>query len=115
MLPRANRLASQEIKGIIRQGRRISSPFANLYAIPRAPGQSSRFAFIVSKKVHPHASVRHRYQRLLRYCARQLLAQLDKTPYDIVWVAKPNLIAISNSHALYDKLEPHLSSLYDSN
>lgn len=91
----------------MRSGQRLETPFVSIYA---ARSKAPEVACVVGKRVHAHAVVRHRYQRLLREAARALTAQLP-TPHDMVWVAKPEILRVQKLQELYQSLAPYLEQL----
>lgn len=54
--------------------------------------ESSRFAFIVSKKIDKRATVRNKTKRLYRACLESLLPTLA-SGYDMLFIAKKSLDA----------------------
>lgn len=91
MLPKKYRLPLRtELHRLQKEGRLYHFPFFGLLA-----GKNnlpvSRFAFIVSKKIHKKAVRRNRIKRLLREAARELLPQI-KPGFDVVFLTKKNII-----------------------
>lgn len=78
MLPRTHRLSLRtEFKKIKLEGRLIQGKFFSLLLRVRQDNQPSRFAFIVSKKVHPLSSQRNRVRRLLSEAVYSLLSKYE--------------------------------------
>lgn len=92
----------------MRSGQRLETPFVSIYATPSS--KEPEVACVVGKRVHAHAVIRHRYQRLLREAARSLTAQLP-TPHDMVWVAKPEILTIKKLSELEQSLKPYLNEI----
>lgn len=74
-------------------------------AAPPAPP-----VFIVSKKIHKHAVVRHRYQRLMREVFRVLPPAITEK-YAMVWVAKPEILTVKKLPELKASLAAYLAQL----
>lgn len=90
MVQRGARLAdAQEIKATIRTGRHLNTPYLHIY-ITQTDKPQSRVACIVSKKVAKLAVHRHRYQRMMRHAASEIIADLPQT-VDMVWIAKGSI------------------------
>lgn len=94
----------------MRAGRRVETPCLRLYVAPTSPGVKPAVACIVGKRVHRHATVRHRYQRLMRVAARAVIAHLA-SPRDMVWVAKPEIITVKKLSELEQSLKPYLDDI----
>lgn len=110
MLPRKFRLAKQgDITAAIRQGKCLVTPYVNIHYLPTT-NTHTRVACIVSKKVSPSAVQRHKYQRWLRACARDFINK-QTAYYDMVWIAKPEVVRLSSSKELQKNLEPYLEKI----
>jgi len=100
MLPKKNRLTSDyNFRMVRRKGRRISSPFFDLYYLERRRAPSprlagyppSRFGFVVSTKLDKRAVKRNRVKRVFREAIRPLLPEI-KDGFDFVfWVRRRSL------------------------
>lgn len=95
MLPRANRLTSDyDFRKVRRQGRKIKTPFFDLYYLPRG-GPSSRavshFGFVVSLKLDKRATRRNRSKRIFREEVRSLLPKTRKGFDCAFWVRRRSL------------------------
>lgn len=107
MLPRPARLhRTQDITAVLRHGQRSRTPWVRLYYRPgRTAG--TRVACIVGRQVDPSAVRRKRYQRWLREIARQALASTH-APYDMVWVARPEIRECRSLAALREQIASSL-------
>ncbi len=85
MLSKAYRLPSSEIRGVLKNGHRLMyAPFQLVCVKSNLP--VSRFSFIVSTRIDPHATGRNRIRRLLQEAVRLMMPQI--TPgYNIVITA----------------------------
>lgn len=101
-------MTSQTIKRVLREGDSIPARGLRLY-YRRKAAASAELACIVSKKVHPHATVRHRYQRVLREVGRRLLE--EHPGYDMVIVATPEILQLKKLPDLERSLEPFVKNL----
>ncbi len=104
----ASGVNSQRIQAILRHGQRLETRYATLMVQPMSQG-AAEVACVVGKKVHVSSVVRHRYQRLLRAAARPLIQAGLK--YDMVMVAKPEILSVKNLHELEDVFETHFRHL----
>ncbi len=78
------------------------------------PDISTKFAFVVSKKIHKRAVVRNRIRRLMRECVR-LMIKNNQSPalnkyLSIIFVAKYNAV-----HADFMQIDNSVKSLLDNN
>lgn len=93
MLPRERRLTSNhEFKRVRRSGRKVATPFFDLYylQVGEAP---SRFGFVVSTKLDKRAVKRNRIKRIFREEVRLLLSGV-KAGFDLIfWVKRQSLEA----------------------
>lgn len=111
--PRARLRRSQDIQTTIKHGRSLRTPYVHMYFQSQPNAQNIRLACVVSKRVSASAVVRHRYQRLLRAAARQLLPQLEaRWQGDIVLVALPSITAIKSTAELVESLTPYMAQVY---
>lgn len=92
---------------MIQKGQRLELPQLRIYWRHATP--TPQVACIVGKKVHRLATVRHRYQRLLREAARSLIR--SGLEYDMVMVAKPEILTLKKLSQLQDVLKPHFQNL----
>ncbi|MEK7556502.1 MAG: ribonuclease P protein component [Patescibacteria group bacterium] len=99
---------SLKVRYILRHGHALKSPVASLHYFPRQAAVGE-VACIVGRKVHSQAVSRHRYQRLLREAARRFLKA--NPDYDMVVVAKPEILRVKNLTELQKILQPHLDKL----
>lgn len=91
MLPRPQRLALKtELRRLRKEGKIFHSPFFGLL-MDKNNLQTSRFGFIISKKIHKQAVRRNRVRRLLREAVKGLLPQV-KPGFDAVFLAKKNIL-----------------------
>jgi len=105
-------VTSQAIRRLTQAGSRFDTPIARIYYAP-AEADSPGLACVVGKKVHAHAVVRHRYQRLLRECLHALTSNLPS--YDMVVVAKPAILRVKKRSELQQILEPYFEKLSANN
>jgi len=111
MLPRKHRLTGRHnILRTIRRGRSLSTAYVRIHLLVRAGQDTSRVAFIVSKKVHRSAVKRHTYQRWLRHISGALLPQLTQS-YDMVWIAQPQIAKLKSSREISRHLAAGLKQL----
>lgn len=91
MLPAKNSLKKDiQIQKVLKEGKLVHSESFSVCFTKRATGPS-RFAFVISKKISPNASVRNKSKRALREGTRQTLF-FAKDGYDCVFLAKPIII-----------------------
>ena len=88
MLPKQNRIPSQEISAILRNGLRSRDTSIDLFYKKTTP--IPRFAVIVSTKIDKRATVRNRMKRLVREAVHHLLPSLS-APMDGVFVVRGKL------------------------
>ncbi len=111
MLPRSRRLRSTaEIQRVLREGHCITTPAVRVCFLQSGAAET-RVACVVGKTVHRSAIRRHRYQRWLREVARQFLTDHQDVAYDMVWVARPGMLAVGSFKALSAELVPRLTTL----
>ncbi len=111
MLPRHFRLAkSSNIRDAIRRGKVYRTPYVRIYAYAAHTQVHSRVACIVGRRIHASAVVRHRFQRMLREAARAAIATLPH-PYDMVWVAKPEIVRVRSLPELRESLRYTIEKL----
>jgi len=79
-----------EFYRIKKKGRLYQFSFFGLL-VARNELSFSRFAFIISKKVHKRAVKRNRIRRLLREAVKEFLSQ-SRPGFDVVFLVKKNLI-----------------------
>ena len=95
MLPKENRLTDDyDFRRVKRLGKSYHCPLFKLSVARRKTVGSSRFGFVISKKIDKRAVVRNRIKRLLRQAVRE---NLEKIPegFDIVFVVRPNIVGKS--------------------
>lgn len=89
MLPRKYRLPLKtEFERIKKEGKLFPGKFFGLLI---APGPATRFAFIVSKKVHHRATKRNRSRRLLVEAIRAIIPKI-KPGFDHVFLVKSTIV-----------------------
>lgn len=86
----------------------VSTPALRMYYVESREAKV-QLACIVGKKVHPRAVTRHRYQRLLREAAGRFLKVNPR--YDMVVVAKPEILRVKKLGELQVNLEPYFEKL----
>ena len=93
MLPKKHRLSLRtELKIVKKDGRLYRGEFFSLLLSQQAEeGSLSRFAFIVSKKIHRKAVGRNRIRRLLTASVSNLLPDL-KPGFDGVFLVKREIL-----------------------
>jgi len=95
MLPRKHRLPLRtdltrvQEEGKLFQGRLFSLLVSGKKSVGRS--QSSRFAFIISTKIHKRAVKRNRIRRFLIEAIRSLLSKI-KPGFDCVFLAKKAIV-----------------------
>lgn len=67
---------------------------------------TSRFGFVVSKKVDKRAVVRNRAKRVLRSCVEERVSVIEPG-FDFLFVLKPDIV-----HATREELEKDLDSFF---
>ena len=78
MLPKIHRLSLRtEFKKLKLEGRLVRGNFFSLLVRVRQDNQPSRFAFIVSKKVHLHSVKRNYVRRLMVEAVRNVLPKVE--------------------------------------
>jgi len=83
MLAKANRVVTgADFRGVVRTGRRATTPIAVVYSTRTSEQSPTRFGFIVAKSVGGSV-VRNRMRRRLRAIGRELLEN-RATGHDIV-------------------------------
>lgn len=92
-------------------GRRIETPFVRMHIAAATTSHRPEIACIVGKRVHRHATIRHRYQRLMRVAARTVIARFN-SPHDMVWVAKPEITTVKKLPELEQSLKPYLDDIF---
>lgn len=91
MLPKQHRLPLRiELRRVKKEGRLFQGKLFGLLLAP-SPKAQTRFAFIISTKVHKKAVKRNRAKRLLAAALRELLPQM-KSGSDGVFLAKKSLV-----------------------
>lgn len=91
MLPQPHRLPLRtELRQVKKEGRLFQSKLFGLLLSPSTKNQT-RFAFIISTKVHKKAVKRNRAKRLLTSVLKELLPQI-KPGFNGVFLAKKTLI-----------------------
>jgi ribonuclease P protein component len=92
MLARHNRLTKkEEFEAVREQGKVLQSESFFFSYYKRDDDNPSRFGFVVTKKISPHATARNKAVRSMREGVRQTVSYV-KPGYDIVMVAKPIII-----------------------
>jgi ribonuclease P protein component len=91
MLPKQHRFPLRlEFNRLRKEGKLFQGKLFSLL-ISHSKRQPSRFAFIVSTKIHKKATKRNRAKRLLREAVRSLLPKI-KPGFDGVFLAKKAII-----------------------
>lgn len=70
--------------------------------------ESSRFGFVVSKKVDKRAVVRNRLKRVFRSCIEEKLSQI-KPGNDMLFILSPTLLTISR-----EEMKEELAKIFSS-
>lgn len=92
MLPKENRLPlRREFLQVKKSGKLLSGKFFSLIVASRKDNHPSRFAFIISKKIHKRATKRNRIRRLLVESIRSLLPEI-KSSQDCVFLVKKSIL-----------------------
>lgn len=92
MLPKINRLRLRtELKQIKLTGSMVSGDYFSLLIRQRTDNRPSRFAFIVSRKVHTQSVRRNQVRRLLSEAVYGLLPE-NKVNSDIVFLVRPSIV-----------------------
>lgn len=93
MLPKQYRLPLRtEFKRIKKEGKLFSGKFFSLLVNKQPAGnRPSRFAFIISKKIHKKAIKRNRVRRLLVEAVRGILPKI-KPGFDFVFLVKKTIL-----------------------
>lgn len=100
MLNAINRLTKKrDIQFVFKKGRWQDTPFLTVKFLA-VQGTASRFCFSVSNKVSKLATRRNLIKRRLRHVVRELLPQI-KSGYDVVVMAKPEIIKASYQEIKY--------------
>lgn len=91
MLPKKNRLfLRKELHRIQKEGKVYQFPFFGLL-VAKSDSPISRFAFIVSNKIHKRATKRNRIKRLLRESVRSLLPKINPG-FEVVFLTKKGIL-----------------------
>jgi ribonuclease P protein component len=92
MLPTANRLTSKKDFDTVKQkGILTSSESFSISIHNRGDNKPTRYGFIISTKISPHATVRNKSKRALREGVRRNLTRA-KPGFDCVFLAKPIIV-----------------------
>ena len=80
MLTKKRRLTKEEIKSVKDRGNFLGTPFFSLLYIKTERGSlaSSKFAFVLSKKVSKKATERNRTKRILAGSVRSLIKEIQE-------------------------------------
>jgi ribonuclease P protein component len=89
---------SQDVRGVLRRGRRFTQGRVILYVLPAEPG--ARVAFVCSRRVGG-AVARNRARRLMREAWRAVTPGLQGG-FDIVLVAQPDIEGARMQEVLAD-------------
>ncbi len=90
MLPKINRLQKEkEIEEVFKKGKGFKEDFLILKTAKNSL-KTSRFGFIISKKISKKAVVRNKIKRVLRELVRLKLKEIKKTS-DNLLIAAPGL------------------------
>lgn len=98
MLKKKNRLTEK----LSKSDRTINSP-AFVLKIARNETTTSRFGFVISKKIDKRATVRNRIKRKFRFCLEEKLEKISKG-YDFLFIIKKNLESANYCEEIYNKL-----------
>ncbi len=94
MLPRKFRLKKKgDFQKAYHQGKSLTNSYLVMYSFRRPDNKESRIGFSVSKKLGK-AFLRNKIKRRLREAAKLHLHEL-KTPFDIIFIARPKIKGIS--------------------
>lgn len=89
MLPSQNRLTkASDFEAIKLSGQLVQGESFSLGVLDKNSKSASRFGFIISTKISPHATVRNKAKRALREGVRRNLVYV-KPGFDCVFLAKP--------------------------
>ena len=80
MLPKRNRLTKKkDFERVFKEGKKYNLPGGKIYLkIIKNKLKSSRFGFVVSKKISKKATVRNRIKRRLREAVRMKMPEIKK-------------------------------------
>lgn len=96
MLPKQHRLPLRtDLIEVKEKGRLFQGKLFSLLVAKRETPHPSRFAFIISAKIHKRAVKRNRSRRLLTEAIRSLLTKV-KPGFDVVFLAKKGLIGVDS-------------------
>lgn len=91
MLPKEHRLPLRfELHRVQKEGKPYQFSLFGLL-VTKSDSPISRFAFIVSKKIHKKATKRNRIKRLLREAVRSFLPKI-KPGFDVVFLVKKGIL-----------------------
>lgn len=97
MLPRANRLTEKlDFENVRQNGKFVSMKFFSVSILDRGDKSTSRFGFIVSKKISTKANERNKVKRMLREIVRRNLMKV-KNGFDFVVITKRGIIEASDA------------------
>lgn len=92
MLPKKHRLSLKtELKRIKKNGGLFQGKLFSLLVSPQQKQSVSKFAFIISTKIHKKATKRNRARRLLIEAIRNLLFK-TKPGFNVVFLAKKLIV-----------------------
>lgn len=92
MLPRKYRLTDDyDYRRVRRLGKTYQTPYFIISFAPSKDPKSSRFGFIVSKKIDKRAVIRNRVTRLMREMVSSLITKVP-LGFDFVFIAKARML-----------------------
>lgn len=96
--------------GILRFGKKITTPFLWAYARRNVAGLPGKFACVVSKRVSKSAVRRHYYQRWMREMARGIQKQ-QANEVSVVLVARPAIAQIKSWQEFVARTQARVEAL----
>jgi len=95
VLPKDYRLPlRKELNRLKKEGRIFQGQLFSLLTTPQEKDKTSRFAFIISNKIHKRANKRNRARRLLVEAIYSFLPKIKKG-YDGVFLAKKGILGVN--------------------
>ncbi|WP_456401177.1 ribonuclease P protein component [Persephonella sp.] len=106
-------LKSKEIKNVLSKGKSLETDHL-IIIYQKNSGHGLRYGIIASRRFSKKAVVRNRTKRIIREALRAYYHQLKDMNYDIILIAKKNIIGIKTT-ALFNEIEMLIKYLREKN